>query len=144
MNGDNVKKYYFKMHLLLYVFLILMTVLGLYAVIVENFYFAYINITIFGLPLLWLLVIQIFRLDNLEIHEDKIIFGFFKRKTIFMKDIVNIELQGNLDINNIHIIINHKQDGKLTQSNLLKMYNVKLIKIYHELLKYLENSKSMI
>jgi hypothetical protein len=121
-----------------------MTVLGLYAVIVENFYFAYINITIFGLPLLWLLVIQIFRLDNLEIHEDKIIFGFFKRKTIFMKDIVNIELQGNLDINNIHIIINHKQDGKLTQSNLLKMYNVKLIKIYHELLKYLENSKSMI
>ncbi len=139
-----MKKYYFKIHLLLYVFLILMTVLGLYAVIVENFYFAYINITIFGLPLLWLLVIQIFRLDNLEIHEDKIIFGFFKRKTIFMKDIVNIELQGNLDINNIHIIINHKQDGKLTQSNLLKMYNVKLIKIYHELLKYLENSKSMI
>jgi len=134
-----VKKYYFKVHPALYVFLIFMVGLGIYEVIVDNFYFAYTNIVVFGIPLLLLATIQLFKLNTLEIHQEKIVFGFFKRITILKKDIIKIELLGNKDINNIHIMIEHLKDGEKVQSNLLKTYHVKLIVIYYELLKFFEN-----
>ena len=131
-----MKKYDFKIHPLLYIVLSLLSGIALYTVIFEGFYFAFVGVAMFGIPLLLLLVIQIFKLDSLEIHQDKIVFGFFKKVTIRKNDFISIKVMGDLDVNEGYVIIKYKSDGVPKENYILKMYNVKLKVIYEELLDY--------
>lgn len=131
-----MKKYFFKIHPMLYIVLSILCGLGLYVLIFEEFYFAYVNIALFGIPLLLLLSIQIFKLDTLEIYQDKIVFGFFKRITIRKADYISIETIGSPEVNHFYVKIKYNFNGTTKEAYLLKMYNVKLIVIYRELTEY--------
>jgi len=133
-----MKKYYFRIHPLLYMVLSMLCGLGFYTAIFEEFYFAFVLAAMFGIPLLLLLIIQIFKLGTLEIHQDKIVFGFFKRIIIRKTDFTSIEVMGNLDMNHYYVIIKYNCEGTLKEAYLLKTYNVKLKLIYKELVEYFD------
>ncbi|MBU1093170.1 MAG: hypothetical protein KKH01_01770 [Firmicutes bacterium] len=133
-----MKKYYFKIHPLLYIYLSTFSGIGIYTAIFEKFYFGYVTIAMFGIPLLLLLSIQKFKLDTLEIHQDKIVFGLFNRKTIRKVDIISIEVMGNIDINRFSVIIKYSVEGVPKEAELTKVYNVKLRTVYKELTEYLD------
>jgi len=134
-----MKEYYFKIHPVLYIILSILCGIGVYVVIFEEFYFAYVTIAMFGIPLLLLLIIQIFKLDTLEIHQDKIVFGFFKRLTIRKVDFISIEAMGDPEVNSFYVIIKYNYEGTRKEAYLLKMYNVKLKVIYTELIEYFDS-----
>ena len=133
-----MKKYYFRIHPLLYMVLSMLCGLGFYTAIFEEFYFAFALVAMFGIPLLLLLIIQIFKLGTLEIHQDKIVFGFFKRIIIRKTDFISIEVMGNMDVNEYYVIIKYNYQGTLKEAYLLKTYNVKLKLIYKELVEYFD------
>lgn len=131
-----MKKYTFKIHPLLYIVLSALSGFSLYTIIFEDFYFALVGLVMFGTPLLLLLVVQTFKLNSLEIHQDRVVFGFFKKVIIRRIDFISIEVKGDLDMDYGYVIIRYNSDGVQKEDYLLRIYNVKLKVIYEELVEY--------
>lgn len=134
-----MKVYLFHVHRLLYLFLLMMTMLSIYVFVSQRFWFAWVDILLFGLPLMILAIFEIAHVGSIEITEDEIRFGFLRVHRIPKNQIKSFVLIGNVEMNRIHGELTYKDKGNTRRYEILKVYHFPLKKIAKEIQEWLGN-----